>query len=101
MLVVTILYDIEDDSVGLFRAAITKQAEVTRQREIGCRRYDVSFDQKIRNRCFVYAVFADAGAYNHHIVTDHYTTFGEITLPWIVSETIEFWDLATSPTRLA
>jgi autoinducer 2-degrading protein len=101
MLVVTTLYEIEADSVGLFRAAITKQAEVTRQREIGCRRYDVAFDPKFSTRCFVYALFADAPAYDHHILTDYFNTFGEVTLPWIASQTVEFWDLAASPSRVA
>jgi quinol monooxygenase YgiN len=100
MLVVTTSYEIETDSVGIFRAAITKQAEVTRQREIGCRRYDVCFDPKVPSRCFVYSVFADSAAYDHHILTDYFTTFGEVSLPWIVSQTTEFWDLATSPSRV-
>ena len=101
MLVVTTVYELEGDSIGLFRAAVTKQAEVSRQREIGCRRFDVAFDQKIPTRCCVCAVFTDSSAYDHHIVSEYFTTFGEVTLAWIVSQTVEFWELATSPSRVA
>jgi autoinducer 2-degrading protein len=93
-------FEIEPESLGMFRAAITKHGEVTRQRENGCRRFDVNFDPKIHERCLVYTVFADEAAYNHHIVTDHYTIFDEISLPWVVSRSLEFWDLIASPTRV-
>ncbi|MEO8667440.1 MAG: antibiotic biosynthesis monooxygenase [Bauldia sp.] len=92
-------FEIEPDSLGMFRAAITKQAEVMRQRENGCRRVDVNFDPKIAERCLVYTVFIDEGAYNHHILSDHYNVFDEVSLPWIVKRTLEFWDLVASPTR--
>jgi quinol monooxygenase YgiN len=94
-------FEIEPASIGMFRAAITKQGEVTRQRENGCRRVDICFDKKIAERCLVYTVFTDEAAYNHHIITDHYTIFDEISLPWIVSRTLEFWDLVASPGRVA
>ena len=100
MFVTTTLFEVEADSLALFRAAITKHAEVTRQRENGCRRFDVNFDPKIPTRCLAYAVFADAAAYNHHIVTEHFNIFDEVTLPWVVSRSLEFWDLIASPTRV-
>jgi autoinducer 2-degrading protein len=93
-------FEIEPDSVSLFRAALTKHGEVTRQRESGCRRFDINVDLNIPQRYLVYTVYANEAAYNHHILTEHYNIFEEITLPWIVSRTLAFWDLVASPTRV-
>ena len=43
VLVQTVTYEVEGGDLNLFRAAVHKHAEVTRQREVGCTRFDVSY----------------------------------------------------------
>lgn len=100
MFVTVTIFELEPESVGLFRAAVTKHAEVTRQRENGCRRFDVCFDPKIPTRCLAYTVFADNAAYDHHIMSEHFNIFEEVTVPWVETRRLEFWNLIASPTRV-
>jgi quinol monooxygenase YgiN len=93
MLAVTTLYEVEADGLDIFRAAMIRQAEITRMREVGCQGYDVCFDPSIRTRCLAYAIFADEAAYDHHIATDHYRTFEDLIVDRIESQRVEFWNL--------
>jgi quinol monooxygenase YgiN len=93
MLAVTTTFDVEAESLDLFRAGIVKQAEVTRSREPGCHRYDVAFDPKLKSRCLVYAIYEDEAAYDHHIATDYYITFEDISDRWIEKAQVEIWEV--------
>lgn len=99
MLVVMTTYEVEPDSLAVFRAALIRQAEITRMREVGCSRYDVSFDPKIATRSLAYCVFEDDEAYDHHVGTDHYRVFEDMIVERIESQRVEFWDLVATGRR--
>ena len=99
MLAVTIRLEVLLEHLAVFRAAATKQAEVTRQREHGCLRFDVAFDPDISTRCLIYTAFRDDGAYDHHIATDYYATFEDLSSEWAEKRVVEFWDVAASGRR--
>jgi len=96
MLAVTTLYEVESESLDIFRAALIRQAEITRLREPGCQRYDICFDPAVRTRCLAYAIYEDEGAYDHHIATDHYSTFEDLISERVESQRVEIWDLVAS-----
>jgi quinol monooxygenase YgiN len=99
MLVVTTIFEVEADSLDVFRAAMSRQAEITRTREIGCHRYDISFDPKIATRCLTYSIFEDEAAYEHHLATDHFRTFDDLIFERVMSSRTELWQLAVTARR--
>ncbi len=92
MFVVTITIEVDAQDEAIFRNAAMKQAEVTLSREVGCIQFDVSFNPSRQNICFMYLVFESPAAYDHHLLSDHYSTFDQISLPWIASKSVEIWE---------
>ncbi len=95
----TVTYEVEASDLNLFRASINQHAETTRQREIGCTRYDVSYGADRATMCLTYAMFEGPEAFNHHLASDHYYLFREISAPWVISRVEQVWDLGASPKR--
>lgn len=95
----TVTYEVEASDLNLFRAAINKHAETTRQREVGCLRYDVSYGADRGTMCLTYALFEGPAAFDHHLATDHYYLFQELSSPWVISRIEQVWELGASPRR--
>ena len=95
----TVTYEVEASDLALFRAAISKHAETTRQRETGCTRYDVSFGADRRTMCLTYAMFEGPDAFEHHLASDHYFLFEQLSGPWVISRIEQVWELGASPRR--
>ena len=99
VLVQTVTYEVEGGDLGLFRAALHKHAEVTRQREMGCTRFDVSYGADRPTLCLTYTVFEGPDAFDHHVATDHYHLFQELSSSWVISRIEQIWELGASPRR--
>ena len=100
MLVVTTFYEVEAESLDVFRGAIIRQAEITRMREVGCQRFDVCFDPKIATRCLAYAIYETEAAYNHHLSSDHYRTFDDLIASRVEAQEVQVWNLAATARRV-
>ena len=92
MFVAAVTIEVDSENEAMFFNAAMKQAEVTLEREVGCLQYDVCFYPNRKNICFMYQVFETQAAYDHHLTTDHYNTFDQITAPWVASRKVEIWE---------
>lgn len=92
MFVVTITTDVDAENEAMFHNAAMKQAEITLGREVGCLQYDVSFNPDRRHICFTYQVYETSDAYDHHLLSEYYKTFDQITMPWVASKKVEIWE---------
>jgi quinol monooxygenase YgiN len=92
MFVATVTMEVDYEYQAMFHNAAMKQAEVTLDREVGCMQFDVSFYPNRKSICFMYQVYETQAAYDHHLMSDHYITFDQITAPWVASRKVEIWD---------
>ncbi len=94
MFVATITIEVDAENESIFHNAAMKQAEVSLAREVGCIQYDVSFHPTRKSICFMYQVYDSQAAYDHHLLSDHYSNFDQITLPWVASKKVDIWERA-------
>ena len=99
VLVQTVTYEVEAGDLSIFRNAVHKHAEITRQRESGCSRFDVSYGADRPTLCLTYVVFEGPDAFDHHVASDHYHLFRELSSSWVISRIEQFWELGASPRR--
>ena len=96
----TVTYEVEASDLAIFRASINQHAETTRRREDGCTRFDVCYGADRPTLCLTYVVFESTDAFDHHMQSDHYHVFEELSRDWIVSRIEQFWELGASPRRI-
>lgn len=65
-----------------FRAAMIENATASREREPGCRRFDVC-ETADGSAIFLYEIYDDEAAFRAHLATDHYLRFERTTTPWV------------------
>jgi autoinducer 2-degrading protein len=92
MFVVAVLYEIEANSVAVFRAAILKNAAASLRDEPDCHRFDVSFNPD-GQRCFLYELYTDEAAFAAHRETAHFAEFNRAAQPITVNKRIETFTL--------
>ncbi len=100
MFVVTVALEVDSEYQSVFQNAAMKQAEITLEREVGCMQFDVCFHPSRKTMCFIYQVFETEAAYGHHLMSDHYDTFDQISAPWIASKKVEIWERQTPPRQI-
>jgi autoinducer 2-degrading protein len=92
MFVVAVLYEIKEESVAAYRAAILKNAAASLRDEPDCRRFDVSFTPDGR-RCFLYELYVDEAAFAAHRETPHFAEFNRTVQPLTENKRIETYTL--------
>ena len=65
-----------------FRAAMVDNATASREREPGCRQFDVC-ETPDGASIFLYEVYDDEAAFRAHLDTDHFRRFNEATARWV------------------
>jgi quinol monooxygenase YgiN len=91
MLAVTVRYQIKAPHVAAFRVAILRQAQNSREKEPGCRGFDVCFSDDDPQAVFLYEVYDDADAFAAHRQTEHFHQYGATVADWIESKEVQTW----------
>ncbi|HRE14697.1 MAG TPA: putative quinol monooxygenase [Usitatibacteraceae bacterium] len=78
--VVTVHFRAKAEWRDAFRAEMVANATASREREPGCRRFDVCEDGA---DIFLYEIYDDEAAFRAHLATDHFLRFNERTAPWV------------------
>ncbi|MBM3275080.1 MAG: antibiotic biosynthesis monooxygenase, partial [Candidatus Sericytochromatia bacterium] len=65
-----------------FIAAMVEDARCSVEREPGCVRFDIIQDAGDPNRIWVYEVYKDEQAFEHHMTTPHFLTWKETVKDW-------------------
>jgi (4S)-4-hydroxy-5-phosphonooxypentane-2,3-dione isomerase len=96
MLVVTVDFRVKPEHVEAFRAEMVANARASREREKGCRRFDVAYSDEDPTAVFLYEIYDDAAAFQQHMREAHFLRFDEVTKPWIAGKTVRLLRLADS-----
>lgn len=88
MFVVIVDFVIKPDFVEAFRAEMLSNARASRDREPGCRRFDVAFSDQDRSAVFLYELYDDAASFAAHQQERHFKEFDAKTAPWVASKAV-------------
>lgn len=94
MLAITVEFQVKPEHAEAFREAVLAQAENSLTKEAACRRFDVSLDPDDAGRVFLYELYDDQAAFDHHLKTDHFISFDATVKDWLTSKKVESWSLA-------
>lgn len=75
MYIVTVEFTLEPDKVAAFMPLMVENARASRDREPGCRQFDVCVDPQAPHIVFLYEVYDDRAAFDAHIATAHFKSF--------------------------
>ena len=88
MYVVTVEFVAKAQYRGEFRQALLVNARASREREPGCRQFDVVEDPKDPAALFLYEVYDDAPAFEAHVASAHFREFDHQVRDWVASKTV-------------
>jgi len=75
------------------RAALLTYAHTCREREPGCRQFDVSQDPVEPSGYFLYQLYSDEASYEAHRDSAHYTDYRRLVDPWTQSRRVLTYEL--------
>ena len=93
MFVVTVLFQIAPPHAADFQAAIRDNAVHSLADEPGCHHFDVCLDADAPDEIFLYELYEDEAAFEAHKQTPHYTSFSDLTAPWVAAKTVRTFTL--------
>ena len=88
MQVLVVEFRIKAAHIDAFDAAIKANAEASRTTEPGCRQFDVCRDPKDPALFFLYELYDDDAAIQHHMRTDHFLRMDRETVDWVESKKV-------------
>jgi quinol monooxygenase YgiN len=88
MYVVVVDFTVKPEFVEAFREEMVKNARASREREPGCRQFDVCIAPGDPASIFLYEVYDDRAAFDAHLTTPHFLAFNEGTVPWLAAKTV-------------
>ena len=92
MYVVTVEFEIKPEKLHDFRAQMLANARASREREPGCRQFDVCADPAKPGLIFLYEVYDNRAAFDAHLAAEHFKTFDRTVAPWIASKAVRVYD---------
>lgn len=88
--VVTVHFEARPEHREAFRAAMVENAAASREKEPGCRQFDVC-ETADGAAIFLYEIYDDEAAFHAHLATDHYLRFNETTTPWVAEKRVAIY----------
>jgi len=94
MYVVTVEFIIKREHAGAFLQEMVANARASREREPGCRQFDVCAAPDDPAALFLYELYADRAAFDAHLATPHFRAFDATVGPWIERKTVHTYTRA-------
>ena len=91
MYVVTVEFAIDAAHWAAFLPKMLENARMTREREPGCRQFDVCIDDAKPSVVFLYEVYDDRAAFDAHLAAPHFLAFAAATQAMVARRTIATW----------
>jgi quinol monooxygenase YgiN len=88
MHVVTVEFVVKREHAGAFLREMVANALASREREPGCRQFDVCTAPDDRATVFLYEVYDDRAAFDAHLATPHFKAFDATVGPWVERKTV-------------
>ncbi len=92
MYIVVVDFTVLPPHVGAFRAAMVDNARASREREPGCRQFDVCTDPMEPARIFLYEAYDDRAAFDAHLASPHFRAFDSTVAPWIGAKVVRAFE---------
>ena len=92
MYVVTVEFEIKTDKLDEFRGQMVANARASREREPGCRQFDVCADPAKPQLIYLYEVYDDRAAFDAHLAAEHFKTFDRTVAPWIAAKAVRIYE---------
>lgn len=73
--VVTVTFTLHDGAAEAFMPLMKEQAENSVRLEEGCHYFDVVHQDDNPNTVFLYEVYSDRSAFDHHLNSNHFNDF--------------------------
>ena len=89
MYVVTVVFEIHDQHVERFHAAMLRQAEASLQREQGCQQFDVAVEPGAPGVFYLYELYTNRAAFDAHLASEHFLHFDRTVTPWVRFKTVK------------
>ena len=86
MLSIFVTIDVKQGYEDQFKAASFEDARGSVADEPLCYRFDINQDETVRTRFYLYEVYADENAFQHHLKTPHFLTWKKQVEPWLAGE---------------
>ena len=86
MLSIFVTIDVQEEQVEEFKLASLGDAEGSVRDESECYRFDINQDEKVPTRFYLYEVYRDENAFQHHLTTPHFVAWKDKVEPWFVGE---------------
>ena len=92
MYVVSVEFEIKAENLAEFRVQMVANARASREREPGCRQFDVCADPAKPQVIYLYEVYDDRAAFDAHLAAEHFKTFDRTVAPWIATKAVRFYE---------
>lgn len=86
MLSIFVTIDVQEEHVEQFKLASLGDSEGSVRDEPQCYRFDINQDEEVPTRFYLYEVYKDEAAFQHHLKTPHFLAWKEQVEPWFVGE---------------
>lgn len=89
MFVVTVEFSIHPQHATEFMREMVANARASREREPGCKVFDVCQDPAQPCEIFLYEIYLDKAAFDQHLTSAHYLAFNQTVTPWVSSKRVK------------
>ena len=89
MYVVTVAVQVKADRLDDFLREMSHNAKRSLELEVGCRYFDVCTSPKDGRKIFLYELYDDREAFDHHLASEHFLSFNQLTADWIESRDVQ------------
>jgi quinol monooxygenase YgiN len=79
---------------------VLENARLSREREPGCRRFDVAVAPGDASRILLVEIYDNRAAFDAHLATSHFLSFDATVKPWVLDKQVRFFDLIEEPSAL-
>jgi len=93
MHVITVDFTIQSQHLPAFMPLLLENAQVSRETERGCRRFDVCRDPERPERVFLYEIYDDRAAFDAHLSAAHFRAFDAVATTMVASKTVHAYEL--------
>ena len=91
MYVVTVEFTIDPTRFEQFLPLMLDNARRSREDEPGCRQFDVSADDAQPCTVYLYEIYDDRAAFDHHLASAHFLSFAAATQAMVTDRVIRTW----------
>lgn len=85
------------EALDVFKARLTRHAQISVSTEPGCSRFDVHQERSDPTLFLLIECYDDEEAFRSHRASPHFLAFREDVKEWLLERTWWYWDLVGPP----